>query len=52
MCIRDRINKVERALGIDNLYAPEHSELTPYLENALKAKALFTNCLLYTSRCV
>ncbi|NLD42090.1 MAG: preprotein translocase subunit SecA [Chloroflexi bacterium] len=36
------INKVERALGIDNLYAPEHSELTPYLENALKAKALFT----------
>jgi len=35
------INKVERALGIDNLYAPEHSELTPYLDNALKAKALF-----------
>ncbi len=38
----DGITKVERALGIDNLYAPEHSELTPYLENALKAKALFT----------
>ena len=36
------ITKVERALGIDNLYAPEHSELTPYLDNALKAKALFT----------
>jgi preprotein translocase subunit SecA len=35
------INKVERALGIDNLYAPEHFELTPYLENALRAKALF-----------
>ncbi|NLD71415.1 MAG: preprotein translocase subunit SecA [Chloroflexi bacterium] len=35
------LNKVERALGIDNLYAPEHSELTPYLDNALKAKALF-----------
>jgi preprotein translocase subunit SecA len=33
--------KVERALGIDNIYAPEHFELTPYLENALKAQALF-----------
>lgn len=37
----DGITKVERALGIDNLYAPENYELTPYLENALKAKALF-----------
>ncbi len=35
------INKVERALGVDNLYAPEHFELTPYLDNALKAQALF-----------
>jgi len=35
------INKVERALGVDNLYSPENAELTPYLENALKAKALF-----------
>ncbi|MHB1318172.1 MAG: preprotein translocase subunit SecA, partial [Anaerolineae bacterium] len=35
------ISRVERALGIDNLYAAEHYELTPYLENALKAKALF-----------
>ena len=35
------INKVERALGVDNIYAPEHFELTPYLDNALKAKALF-----------
>ncbi|MEA3408534.1 MAG: preprotein translocase subunit SecA [Chloroflexota bacterium] len=35
------IEKVERALGIENLYAPEHFELTPYLENAIKAKALF-----------
>lgn len=33
--------KVERALGIDNLYSPEHYNLTPYLENALKAEALF-----------
>ncbi|MHB1355497.1 MAG: preprotein translocase subunit SecA [Anaerolineae bacterium] len=36
------INKVEKALGIDNLYSPENFELTPYLENALKAQALFT----------
>ncbi|NLT72906.1 MAG: preprotein translocase subunit SecA [Chloroflexi bacterium] len=35
------ISRVERALGIDNLYAAENYELTPYLENALKAKALF-----------
>jgi len=35
------INKVERSLGVDNLYAPEHYEMTPYLDNALKAHALF-----------
>ena len=35
------IEKIERALGIDNLYSPEHYELTSYLENALKAKVLF-----------
>jgi len=35
------ISQVERLLGIDNIYSPEHYELTPYLENALKAKALF-----------
>jgi preprotein translocase subunit SecA len=35
------LNKIERALGIDNLYAPENYELTPYLENAIKAHALF-----------
>ena len=35
------IARVEQTLGVDNLYAPEHFELTPYLENALKARALF-----------
>ena len=35
------INQVEQMLGIDNIYASEHYELTPYLENALKARALF-----------
>jgi preprotein translocase subunit SecA len=31
------IEKVERALGIDNLYSPANSDLTPYLDNALRA---------------
>ncbi len=35
------ITKIEQWLGIDNLYGPEHLHLTPYLENALKAQALF-----------
>jgi preprotein translocase subunit SecA len=37
----DGITKMERSLGIDNLYAPENYEMTPYLENALKAQVLF-----------
>ena len=32
---------VEDQLGIDNLYAPEHSQLVSYLNNSLKAKELF-----------
>ncbi len=32
---------VEDQLGIDNLYAPEHSALVSYLNNAIKAKELF-----------
>jgi preprotein translocase subunit SecA len=32
---------VERALGVDNLYAPEHFEKMPYLDNALRAHALY-----------
>ncbi|RAV33503.1 preprotein translocase subunit SecA [Corynebacterium heidelbergense] len=33
---------VEDHLGIENLYAPEHSQLVSYLNNAIKAKELFT----------
>jgi len=33
--------RMENLLGIDNLYSPQHFELTPYLENALKAQTLF-----------
>ena len=35
------ISKIEHWLNIDNLYGPENLHLTPYLENALKAQALF-----------
>ncbi len=35
------IEKMERWLGVDNLYSPENYHLTPYLENALKAQVLF-----------
>jgi preprotein translocase subunit SecA len=35
------IEKIERSLGIDNLYSPEHFDLTPYLDNALRANVLY-----------
>jgi preprotein translocase subunit SecA len=35
------IEKMERALGVDNLYSPEHFDLTPYLDNALRAYVLY-----------
>jgi preprotein translocase subunit SecA len=35
------IEKVEHALGIDNLYDPKHVELVNHLTQALKAQALF-----------
>ena len=37
----DGIMYVERALGMENLYAPEHFEMMPYLDNALRAHALY-----------
>ena len=40
--LEDGVEYVEDQLGIDNLYAPEHSQLVSYLNNALKAKELFT----------
>ncbi len=36
------VQYVEDQLGIDNLYAAENSQLVSYLNNALKAKELFT----------
>jgi len=35
------IAKVEKRLGIENLYDPENAPLIPYLDNALQAKVLF-----------
>ena len=35
------IEKVERWLGVDNLYSPENQALIPYVDNALRAYTLF-----------
>jgi preprotein translocase subunit SecA len=35
------IDKMERLLGVSNLYAPENIELSHYLENAMKAQFVF-----------
>jgi preprotein translocase subunit SecA len=35
------VEKVEKVLGIQNVYAPENIRLVHYLEESLKAKALF-----------
>ncbi len=37
----DGINKIEKLLGVDNLYAPEHADMTPYLDNALRAHVVY-----------
>ncbi|WP_293770920.1 preprotein translocase subunit SecA [uncultured Corynebacterium sp.] len=39
--LEEGVEFVEDQLGIDNLYAPEHSQLVSYLNNAIKAKELF-----------
>ncbi len=35
------IDRIQSALGIDSLYGPEHAEMLPYLDNALRAKVAF-----------
>jgi preprotein translocase subunit SecA len=35
------IERMERWLGVDNLYSPENFALTPYVDNALRAQTLF-----------
>jgi len=39
--IESGIEKVEKMVGVNNLYAPEHLRLVHYLEESLRAKALF-----------
>jgi preprotein translocase subunit SecA len=35
------IERIERILGVDNLFSTEHADLTPYLDNALRAHAVY-----------
>ncbi len=35
------VEKIERGLGIDQLYHPDHADMIPYLDNALRAVTLF-----------
>ncbi len=37
------VEKVEKALGVSELYHPDHSPMIPYLDNCLRAKALYQN---------
>jgi len=37
----DGIERMERWLGVDNLYSPESFALTPYVDNALRAQTIF-----------
>jgi preprotein translocase subunit SecA len=32
---------MQTAMGVDNLYGPEHAEMLPYLDNALRARVVF-----------
>src|SRR5580765_5980005 len=41
------VNKVERALRLDNLYAPQNSQLVNHLVQALKAQALYNRDVEY-----
>lgn len=44
------IAAVERRLNIENLYSPEHFDMVPYLDNALRAHALYKKDVDYIVR--
>ena len=44
------IERMETALGIDNLYGSEHAEMLPYLDNALRASVLYRKDVEYLVR--
>ncbi len=35
------IEKIQSAIGVENLYDPEYAEMLPYLDNALRANVVF-----------
>ncbi len=37
------VEKIEKALGLSRLYDPENAEMIPYLDNSLRAHALYHN---------
>ncbi len=37
------VEKIERKLGVDQLYHPSNAEMIPYLDNSLRAHALYRN---------
>ncbi|MCB9456755.1 MAG: preprotein translocase subunit SecA [Anaerolineaceae bacterium] len=37
------VEKIERQLGVDQLYHPSNAEMIPYLDNSLRAHALYHN---------
>ena len=37
------VEKVERALGLEQLYHPDNAEMLPYLDNCLRAQTLYQN---------
>ncbi|MFN8379983.1 MAG: preprotein translocase subunit SecA, partial [Anaerolineae bacterium] len=37
------VERVERMINVDRLYEPEHAEMIPYLDNSLRAYALYRN---------
>jgi preprotein translocase subunit SecA len=41
---------IERRLGLENLYSPEHFDMVPYLDNALRAHALYKRDVDYIVR--
>ncbi len=46
----DGIAAIEQRLNIENLYSPEHFDMVPYLDNALRAHALYKNDVDYIVR--
>ena len=37
------VEKVERALGLEQLYHPDNAEMLPYIDNCLRAQTLYQN---------